>query len=107
GNLFCAVPLVLPGCGLRALRSAHVFRYRRISPLFFAPFVQDQPLVPVRDRLDGHVLLAERGAVVGAASPPPSPIFGPRRPPPLAHLIWFLVVAHRLDSFRPLQRHSV
>src|SRR5262249_49565720 len=101
GNLFRALPLVLPDCRLRALRSAHVFLTPRLSPLFFAPFVQTQPLVPVRDRLDGHVLFAKGSALVGCASPPPSPLFGPGRRSALAHAVWFLVVAHRLDSFRP------
>jgi len=53
------------------------FRDRGLSPLFFAPLVQDQPRFPVCDRLHGHDLFAEGRALVGGASSPPSPAFRP------------------------------
>src|SRR5207245_4158232 len=98
-DFFHAVPLVLrghlPGAALRA----HVLRDGGLSPLFFTPLVQDQPRVPVRDRLHGHDFFAEGRALVGSASPAPSPAFGPGTGSAFADAFWILLVARRLDYF--------
>src|SRR6266852_8838109 len=99
-DFFHSVPLVLPGHLPGAAGRAHVLRHRGLSPLFFAPLVQDQPRVPVCDRVHGHDLFAEGRAVVGGASPPPSPAFGPGAGFALADALRIFLVACRLDHLR-------
>ncbi len=92
---------------LSRLRSPHVLRHRRLPSLFFTPLFQDQSLVPVRPRLDGHVLFAKGRPLVGSPSSPPSPLFRSGRGSPLTHAFRFLVVARRLDSFGQVQFHAL
>src|SRR6266481_871294 len=105
-DFFHSVPLVLPGHLPGAAGRAHVLRHRGLSPLFFAPLVQDQPRVPVCDRVHGHDLFPEGGAVVGGASSPPSPAFGPGTGFAFAHPYRVFLVARRLDYFGQVQRHA-
>src|SRR5437879_2933196 len=92
-DLFHSVSLVLPG-GLRgSAGGAHVFCNRGIPSLFFAPRVQDQPRVPVCHRVHGHVFFAEGRAVVGGASPAPSPLLRPGTGSPFADALRLFLVA--------------
>src|SRR5260370_23779393 len=101
-----ALSLVLPG-GLPGLAGGEdVFRHRGLSPLFFAPLVQDQPRVSVRNRVHGHDFFSEGRAVVGGASSPPSPAFRPGTGFAFANPFRILLVARRLDYFRQIQLHS-
>src|SRR5207249_8641280 len=54
----------------------------------------------------GHVFLAEGRVVVGRASSPPSPLFRPGIGPAFAHALRLLLVAHRMDPLRQIQRHA-
>ena len=83
-RVFPEVSLVVSGGLPGALLRAHVFRDRRLSPLFFAPLVQNQPGVPVHHGAGRHQLDAKGRALVGRQSPAPSPLFGYRRRPAFA-----------------------
>src|ERR1700676_2129372 len=75
-NIFRAFSLVVSDCVPGAGRGADVFRYRGLPPLFRTPLVQDQPGVSIRARVSGDDFWPEGSAVVGGASPAPSPAFG-------------------------------
>src|SRR6266850_1425440 len=105
-DLFHAVSLVLRGRLSGAALRAHVLRDGGLSPLFFASLVQDQPRVSIRDRLHGHDFFAEGRALVGGASPAPSPAFGPGTGSAFAHAFRLFLVACRLDYLGQVQRHA-
>src|SRR5215472_5506217 len=86
--------LVLPGDYFGGAPGAHVFCHCRVSPLFFAPLVQDQPRFPVHHRLHGDVFFTERCAVVGGAPSPPSSLFRPGTGFAFADAFRLLLVAH-------------
>ena len=92
--------LVLPGSLPGTFGRAHVFRYRGISPLLFAPRVQDQPRISVRDRVYGHELRAKGRVVVGGASSAPPPPFRPGAGSALTNAVWIFLVARGLDHVR-------
>src|SRR5713101_9247651 len=66
--------VVVPACLRRGVFGADVLCDRGISPLFFAPVVQDQPVVSIRDCVHGYFFFAEGSVMVGGASPAPSPL---------------------------------
>src|ERR1700687_116501 len=73
-HLLLSVQVVLSDCLLPRLRIPYVLRHRWLPPLLLAPCLQNQPLVPVRHRLDGYVLLAKGRPLVGRSSPPSPPL---------------------------------
>src|SRR6266481_2893239 len=101
-----SVSLVLRGHLPGPAGGEDVFRDRGLSPLFFAPLVQDQPRFPVCDRVHGHDLFAEGRALVGGASSPPSPAFRPGAGFAFSDAIRLFLVARRLDYLRQIQRHA-
>src|SRR4029077_19435554 len=86
GGILLKVPLVLLGYLPGRLLHSHVFCDCRLSPIFFASFVQDEPRVPIRNGLSRHHVHAERRALVGGQSPASPPPFGYGRRPALPHV---------------------
>src|ERR1700733_12637513 len=94
-SFLCSISFVLRDHLRRSGFRADVLGHRRLSPVFFASLVQDEPRVSVCDRLYGDDLRAKGRALVGGASPASSSLFGSGRGFALADVVWVFLVPHR------------
>src|SRR5260370_11719545 len=74
GGILFKVPLVLLDYLPAGLLHPPVFCDRRISPLFLASFVQNEPRVPIRTALSRHHVYAEGRPFVARPSSPSPPL---------------------------------
>ncbi len=103
GGILFKVPLVLLDYLPGGLLHPHVFCDRRISPLFLASFVQNEPRVPIRNGLSRHHVYAEGRALVGRQSSASPSLFGHGRGPALPYIARLSLGPCGLDLIGSLQ----